>query len=83
MWWVRSLDREDTVEEGMATHSSIHAWRIPWAIDAVNEAFQSSATENHRLFPLCKPVHFKFKFLCYCVAPCPVQWPGRGLKRCI
>ena len=27
---VRSLDWEDTLEEGMATHSSIFAWRIPW-----------------------------------------------------
>ena len=25
-----SLDREDALEEGMATHSSILAWRIPW-----------------------------------------------------
>ena len=28
--WVRSLGREDPLEEGMATHSSILAWRIPW-----------------------------------------------------
>ena len=27
---VRSLGREDLLEEGMATHSSIPAWRIPW-----------------------------------------------------
>ena len=27
--WVRSLDWEDPVEEGMATHSIILAWRIP------------------------------------------------------
>ena len=27
---VRSLAREDPLEEGMATHSSIPAWRIPW-----------------------------------------------------
>ena len=27
--WVRSLGREDPLEEGMATHSSILAWRIP------------------------------------------------------
>ena len=40
MWeaWVRSLGWEDPLEEGMATHSSIWAWRIPldrgawWAI---------------------------------------------------
>ena len=31
MWetWVRSLGWEDPLEEGMATHSSILAWRIP------------------------------------------------------
>ena len=27
---VRSLGREDHLEEGKATHSSILAWRIPW-----------------------------------------------------
>jgi len=27
--WVRSLDGEDPLAEGMATHSSILAWRIP------------------------------------------------------
>ena len=27
---VPSLGREDPLEEGMATHSSILAWRIPW-----------------------------------------------------
>ena len=28
--WVQSLAWEDPLEEGMATHSSILAWRIPW-----------------------------------------------------
>ena len=27
--WVRTLDWEDPLEEGMATHSSILAWRVP------------------------------------------------------
>ena len=32
MWetWVQSLGWEDPLEEMMATHSSILAWRIPW-----------------------------------------------------
>ena len=32
MWetWVRSLGQEDPLEEGMATHSSVLAWRSPW-----------------------------------------------------
>ena len=35
MWetWVRSLGQEDPLEKGMATHSSILAWKIPWTED--------------------------------------------------
>ena len=29
--WVRSLGWEDPLKEGMANHSSILVWRIPWA----------------------------------------------------
>ena len=28
--WVQSLGQEDPLEKGMAAHSSILAWRIPW-----------------------------------------------------
>ena len=28
--WIQSLGREDPLEKGMATHSSILAWRISW-----------------------------------------------------
>ena len=28
--WVHSLGWEDPLEEGMATHFSILAWRVPW-----------------------------------------------------
>ena len=28
--WVRSLSREDPLEEAIATHFSILAWKIPW-----------------------------------------------------
>ena len=28
--WFQSLSREDPLEEEMATHSSILAWKIPW-----------------------------------------------------
>ena len=28
--WVQSLGGEDPLEKGMATHSNILAWRIPW-----------------------------------------------------
>ena len=33
---VQSLDREDPMEEGMATQSSILAWRIPWSLAGYN-----------------------------------------------
>ena len=32
---VRSLSSEDPLEKGMATHSSILAWRIPWIEEPV------------------------------------------------
>ena len=28
--WVQFLDQEEPLEKGMATHSSILAWRTPW-----------------------------------------------------
>ena len=30
--WVPSLDWEDPLEKGKATHSHILAWRIPWTV---------------------------------------------------
>ena len=30
--WVRSLDWEDSLEKGKATHYSILDWRIPWTV---------------------------------------------------
>ena len=52
MWetWVRSLGWEDPLEEGMATHSSILAWRMPtdrgaWWV-AVHGVTKSDMTEQ-------------------------------------
>ena len=28
--WIQSLGWEDPLEKGMATHSNILVWRIPW-----------------------------------------------------
>ena len=33
--WVQSLGQEDPLEEGMATHSNIFAWIIPWTEEFV------------------------------------------------
>ena len=37
MWeaWVQSLGWEDPLEKGKATHSSVLAWRIPWAVQSM------------------------------------------------
>ena len=32
---VRSLGGEDPLEKGMATHSRIFAWRIPWTLQSM------------------------------------------------
>jgi len=47
MWdtWVRSLDWEDPLEEGMETHSSILAWRIPMD----REAWWASSMGSQRV----------------------------------
>ena len=39
--WVQSLGQEDLLEKGMATHSSILAFRIPW-IEEPGSYIQSS-----------------------------------------
>ena len=43
--WVRSLGWEELLEEGMATHSSILAWRIPWT----EEPGGLQSIESHRV----------------------------------
>ena len=48
MWetWVRPLGWEDPLEMGMATHSSILAWRIPWTEEP--GGLQSMASQRVR-----------------------------------
>ena len=41
--WVWPLGREDPLEEGMATHSSLHAWSIPWTEEAGGATVQGVA----------------------------------------
>ena len=43
--WVRSLDWEDSLEEGMTTHSSILAWRIPIGGGATVHGVAKSCTQ--------------------------------------
>ena len=48
MWetWARSLGGEDPLEKGMATHSSILAWRIPQTEEP--EGLQSMGSQRVR-----------------------------------
>ena len=46
--WVRSLGGEDPLEEGMAAHSRILAWRTPWT----EEPGGLQPTGSHRQIPL-------------------------------
>ena len=52
--WIQSLGREDALEKGMASHSSILAWRIPWTEEpgglyTVHEVAESDMTEQQIL----------------------------------
>ena len=42
--WVPSLDREDPLEEELATHSSILAMRIPWTDEP--DGLQSTGSQG-------------------------------------
>ena len=44
--WVRSLGQEDLLKAGMATHSSILAWKVPWTEEAGR--LQSSGSQRVR-----------------------------------
>ena len=43
---VRSLGQEDTLEEGIETHSSILAWEIPWTEEAGRATVHGVAKES-------------------------------------
>ena len=45
--WLRSLGWEDLLEEGMATHSSILAWRIPMDRGAWKATVHGSQRVGH------------------------------------
>ena len=44
---VRSLGREGPLEEGMATHCSILAWRIPWTEEPDGQQSMGSQRVGH------------------------------------
>ena len=46
---VRFLNKEDPLEEGMVTHSSILAWRVPWTKEPVILRVAKSQTRLQQL----------------------------------
>ena len=54
--WVQSLGWEDTLQEAMAMHSSIHAWRIPWTEDIVHRVTESWTQLNRLSMGCCSSV---------------------------
>ena len=65
--WVRSLGWEDPLEEGMATHSSILAWRIPvdrgaWQATVHGVAKSLSIAHIHAIYP--QIIQGKKKYMC-------------------
>ena len=45
--WVWSMGQEDSLEEGVATHSSILAWRIPWTEEPAGLQSMGSQRVGH------------------------------------
>ena len=54
---VQSLSSEDTLEKGMATHSSILAWRILWTEEPGWTTVHGVTKNQTRLSGLFKLVH--------------------------
>ena len=50
--WVRTLDWEDPLEKGMATHSSILAWRTPWTEEPGWLQFMGLQRVGHNSVPM-------------------------------
>ena len=51
---IRSLDQEYPLEKGMATYSSIVAWRIPWSEEAAAAAAAAKSVQSCPT--LCDPI---------------------------
>ena len=59
--WVQSLDWEDSLEEGKATHSSVLAWRIP----RDRGAWQATVHEVTKSQTRLSDFHFSFALETY------------------
>ena len=75
--WVQSLTQDDLLEEGMATHSSILVWRIPWTEEPGELQSVGSHWVRHDWVSMYVHIH---------VGTCPIiiniQW-SRSLQNVI
>ena len=74
--WVQSLGWEDPLENGMATHSSILAWRIPWAdepggLQSMGSQRMSGTTERLTLLLHFQDSCFIYSTFLLVTQPCP------------
>ena len=55
MWetWVPSLDWDDPLEKGTATHSSILAWRVPWTVLSPCKEMDTTERLSLHIQPYC------------------------------
>ena len=67
---VRSLCGEDPLEKGMATHSSILAWRIPWTEKPATDFSLQQDTEDEKELPQTEYL-FQAKFYTHLTTPLP------------
>ena len=63
--WIWSLGQDDPLEKGLATHSSILAWRIPWTEETGGLQSMGSQRVGHNL--VTEQQQSAFKFFCYCI----------------
>ena len=62
--WVRSLGREDPLKKGIATHSNILAWRIPWTEEPGEQSMGSqSRTRLSNLHAMLFAIILSYIFL--------------------
>jgi len=85
--WFRSLGQEDPLEEGMATHSSILAWRIPWTEDPGGATVYSVTESRTRMKRLSTHASTRVPFIaiikCWLYSLHCTVYPWRLFTLCI
>ena len=61
--WVQSLGQEDLLEEGMATHSSILPWRIPWTEESGGLQSMGSQRVGHDFYMRIEKVKKEYPYI--------------------